>query len=457
MEALRLAFLPLIRTTFDVPLAETMIAEARQSLLAAGFELVGPAQGLTDLAAAQAAASELSSSSFDLLLVFQATFADSTMTVALTEKMDAPVFLWAVPEPWTGGRLRLNSLCGINLAGHALTLRGRKYDYAYAAPTDPAVIQQIRTIASAGRLRRRLKSARLGVVGEHPVGMDSCHLDEAKLRELFGIEVVRFEMAEVFARARAISAATITQTRTQLDLRLDNLATLEQAPLNGTLSVYNALKEIASEHKLDGLAVRCWPEFFTEMGCAACGAMSMLSDGFGDSAPLPCSCEADINGTVIQLILQLLSEAPAFGTDMVGVDVDRDRVALWHCGLAPMSMADPSVQPQGGIHSNRRVPLVMDFPLKAGQVTVARLSQATGDLRLVLGAGEMLAEPKPFSGTAGILKLDCGAQKFLQLLMREGLEHHVSLTYGNYLSELLVFASLINLPVLKMEAEKAYF
>lgn len=453
MNALRIAFLPLVRTTFDVPLAEAMIAEARQALLAAGFELTGPTHALTDFAAAESAAAELASTSFDLLLIFQATFADSTMTVALTEKTEAPVFLWAVPEPWTGGRLRLNSLCGINLAGHALTLRGRKYDYAYAAPTDPAVIQQIRTLAAAGRLRRRLKTARLGVVGEHPVGMDSCHLDEAKLREFFGIEVIRFEMAEVFDRARAISAATISQTRTQLDLRLDNLATLEQAPLNGTLGVYSALKEIAAENKLDGLAVRCWPEFFTEMGCAACGAMSMLSDGFGDATPLPCSCEADINGTVIQLILQFLSETPAFGTDMVGVDVDRDRMALWHCGLAPLSMADPSVQPHGTIHSNRRLPLLMDFPLKPGAVTVARLSQATGSLRLVLGMGEMLAEPKPFSGTAGILKLDCGAQKFLQLLMREGLEHHVSLTYGNYLSELLAFASLINLPVLKMGEE----
>lgn len=235
MEALRIAFLPLIRTTFDVPLAEAMISEARQTLLAAGFELVGPAQGLTDLVAAQAAADELSSSSFDLLLVFQATFADSTMTVALTEKTEAPVFLWAVPEPWTGGRLRLNSLCGINLAGHALTLRQRKYDYAYAAPNDTSVIQQIRTLAAAGRLRRRLKSARLGVVGEHPVGMDSCHLDADKLHEIFGIEVLRFEMADIFARARAISAATVAQTRARLDLRLDNLATLEQTPLNGTL------------------------------------------------------------------------------------------------------------------------------------------------------------------------------------------------------------------------------
>ena len=451
MKDLRIAFIPLVRTTFDVALAGEMIHAARQALLAAGLELVGPAEAVTDLAAAQAAARELASAPVDLLLVFQATFADSTMVTALAEGVDAPLFLWAVPEPWTGERLRLNALCGINLAGHALTLRKRSYQYAYALPQDPAVVEQISALAAAGALRRRLKAARLGVVGEHPVGMDSCHLDEARLGELFGVQIKKIELAEVFARVRQVPAGKIVQTRALLDARLDNLAALEQAPLNGSLGVYNALKEIAAEQQLDGLAVRCWPEFFTELGCAACGAMSMLSDGLGQAAPLPCSCEAEINGTLTQLLLQWLAGAPAFGTDMVGVDQAQNRIALWHCGLAPLSMADPQVQAHGGIHSNRRLPLVMDFPLKPGTVTVARLSQATGNLRLVLGKGEMLAEPKPFNGTAGTLRLACSAQEFLDLLMHEGLEHHVSLAYGDYLTVLQAFAGLIGLPVLKIE------
>jgi L-fucose isomerase-like protein len=373
------------------------------------------------------------------------------MVSALSEGAEAPIFLWAVPEEWTGGRLRLNSLCGINLAGHALTLRRRPYEYAYGTPRDPGVIRKIRAVAAAGALRRKLRTARLGVVGEHPLGMDSCHLDESALQNLFGIQIHRIALEEVFARARAIPEPRIVETRTALDGKLDNLASLEQAPLRGTLSVYHALREIADEEMLDGLAVRCWPEFFTQMGCAACGAMSMLSDGFGPAKPLPCSCEADINGTVTLLMLQWLSSTAAFGTDMVGVDMDRDRVALWHCGLAPLSMAEPSAQPHGEIHSNRKVPLVMDFPLKEGEVTLARISQATGTLRLIYGHGQMMAEPKPFSGTAGVLKLDCHARTFLDLLMREGLEHHVSLTYGNYVEELHTFAGLINLPSLKME------
>ncbi len=242
--------------------------------------------------------------------------------------------------------------------------------------------------------------------------------------------------------------------RQGLDRRLNNLAELDSPALNGTLQVYAALQTLATEQHLDGLAVRCWPEFFTELGCAACGAMSMLSDGFAGQSLLPCSCEADINGTLTQFILQTLSSEPAFGTDMVGVDVEADRIALWHCGLAPLSMADPDEQPRGTVHSNRGLPLLMDFTLKPGQVTIARISRASGELRLVAGEGEMLKEPKPFSGTAGTLQLTLPAGQFLDILIRQGLEHHVSLTYGHHLPVLSKFAEWINLPLTALQRKE---
>lgn len=176
----------------------------------------------------------------------------------------------------------------------------------------------------------------------------------------------------------------------------------------------------------------------------------MLSDGFNQQTPIPCSCEADINGTITQLILQWLVDAPAFGTDIVAMDFEKDQIALWHCGLAPLSMADPAVQPHGGIHSNRRVPLVMDFPMKPGHVTIARLSQATGELRLVLGQGEMLSAPAPFSGTSGLLRLEKPARQFFDALLQQGLEHHISLAYGDSLASLQAFAELVDLPVYRL-------
>ncbi len=158
----RIAFFPIVRVQFDVPLAEQMIQAARENLQKAGFELVGPQKPVSDLASVQAALAELTGKDVDLALVFQATFADSSMVSAIADALDAPIFLWAVPEAWTGGRLRLNSLCGTNLAGHALTLRGRKFDYAYAQPGDES---HDRPGSPAGRGGQPAPAAEIGPSG----------------------------------------------------------------------------------------------------------------------------------------------------------------------------------------------------------------------------------------------------------------------------------------------------
>ena len=242
-----------------------------------------------------------------------------------------------------------------------------------------------------------------------------------------------------------MDAQAIETVVQKLNTQLDGLQSLDQEPLRGTVGAYLALRQLAQEDDLAGLAVRCWPEFFTEMGCAACGAMSMLSDEM-----TPCSCEADLNGTITQLMLQWLSGEPAFGSDLVSVDVDEDTVSLWHCGLAPLSMADPSVRPTGTIHSNRNLPLLMEFPLKPGRVTVARLSEATSHYRLVVGGGEMLQAAPSFSGTSGVLRFDRPAAEVLDTILNEGLEHHLSLTYGNHVLALLALAEMLELPVLRL-------
>ncbi len=139
---------------------------------------------------------------------------------------------------------------------------------------------------------------------------------------------------------------------------------------------------------------------------------------------------------------------PAFGSDLVSFDFEANNAVLWHCGLAPLSMADPGFQPSGGLHSNRQLPLVMEFPLKPGRVTLARLSRATGDLRLVIGGGEMLAAPPSFSGTSGVIRFDRPAREVLDTILREGLEHHLSLTYGDHVQPLIALAEMLNLPIL---------
>ncbi len=443
--ALQIGLVPLARTTFDLALANEITRTARVALQRLGLTVVGPESPVTSLDEAAAASSTLGGQPIDLLLVLQATFADSTMVVSLAETVQAPLLLWAVPEARSGGRLRLNSFCGANLAAHALKRHGYRYDYLYAPAGDAQALEQVRLLARAGRALRLLRGARIGRVGENPTGLDTCRLDAEALNRGFGLQVLQVDLAETLTAARQASAHEVDRVYRELGTRLAGLDDLDATAVRRTLGSYLALRRIAGEQNLTGLAVRCWPEFFTDLGCAACGALSLLTD-----QGIPCSCEADANGTITQLLLQWISGQPALGTDVVSFDLEDDSAVLWHCGLAPLSMADPDVQPRATVHSNRGLPLLMEFPLKPGRVTLARLSEATGSYRLVVGGGEMLRAPMSFTGTSGVLRFDRPARQILDTLLGEGLEHHISLTYGDHVPALLALARMLDLPVLHL-------
>ncbi|MEQ8966008.1 MAG: hypothetical protein RID91_09305 [Azospirillaceae bacterium] len=464
----RVGLLPLARPTFDVAYAGQILTEALNLLDGLDAEVVGPRELLFDAEAVRGALPGLQAEPLDLLLILQVTFTDATMTVAAAEAIDAPIALWAFPEPRTGGRLRLNSLCGVNLAAHALGRAGedcawllrdaddaratsdlarilageRRAGHAAGAPAEDV---DTAARAKAETARDRLAAARIGVVGEHPAGFDTCRYEPEGLAALTGTTAEPVALERVFAAAEAVPDDRASALRRDLAPRVAGLETMEAAATDGTLKVYQALADLAGAERYDGLAVRCWPEFFTERGCAACGAMSMMTDG-----GRPCGCEADVYGTLTSLALQAVADDVAFMTDMVDLDVDGDTAVLWHCGLAPLAMADPQSRPHATVHSNRRKPLLMEFPLKPGRVTVARFSQARNRPRLVLAGGEMLRAPMAFSGTSGTIRFDRPAGEVLDTVLAEGLEHHYAFAYGEHRPALRALAGLLDLPVLEL-------
>lgn len=442
---IRIGFAPIARPTFDLELAKAMTAQVFETVTGAGYAVVGSQELVMDGLAVDARIRELAAGEIDMILMLQSSFADSTMALRLARAIDAPLLMWALPEARVGGRLRLNSFCGINLAGHGLRRAGLTYDYIYAAPDDGAAIRKLLNFATAARVKSRLAGTRIGRIGENPDGFDTCLVDREKLKSQLGVDVVQIELQSLFDAARQAESSRVQALAARLETQLAGMDELDEEATQGTLGAWAALDKMAREQHLSGLAVRCWPEFFTELGCSACGAMSMLSNDM-----TPCSCEADVNGVITQLILGWISGEPAFGSDVAAFDAEADEAVLWHCGLAPLSMADPDVQPEATIHSNRRMPLLMQFPLKPGRVTIARLSEAAGEFRLVIGGGEMQKASPAFTGTSGRIRFDSGAPAVMDVIMREGLEHHLSLTYGDHQDALESLARLLDLSVLRL-------
>jgi hypothetical protein len=462
----RIGVLPVARPTFDVPFAEETAAAAFAALDRAGHAVVGRRELLFDAAAAETALETLKGEALDLLLILQATFTDASMTVRIAEEARALLAIWAFPEPRTGGRLRLNAFCGLNLAAHALGRADLPLRWLYAAPdaatigtdlhdliggeADEAVFGNgaAPTEADARAARTALaglKGARIGLVGEHPAGFDTCRYEPESLRRLAGVEVERIALPTLFDRAAAVPTDRVADARASLDRGMTGLDTVDRTQLDRSLSIYRALDGFARDGGLKALAVRCWPEMFTEYGCAACGPMGFLNhDG------VPSACEADVYGALTALALQELAGEPAFLADVVDMDGASDTCVVWHCGLAPRSMADPATPPAAAIHSNRRMPLLQEFALKPGRVTVARFSQARNEPKLVLAGAEMLSAPRSFGGTSGVIRFDRPAGEVAAAMMELGLEHHVALVYREVRGPLRAMAAAMGIPVIEI-------
>lgn len=458
---MKVGILPLGRPTFDVPFAEENLAAMLAALDATGHDIVGSRDLLFDSDATEAAIADVRAQSVDFLLLLQVTFTDASLTIAAAKALDAPMGIWAIPEPRIGGRLRLNSFCGLNLASHALGLNQRAFSWLYADPTAD-IADDLASLFDGKRTVDRLEGAavddvsersrdvvnniqgkRIGRLGEHPTGFDTCAYDADALQDLAGVEVSEMGLDTLFDAGAAASADNVIQLKAQIEP--DGLEGVDQAELDRSLRLKLALDQIREAGRYDAFAIRCWPETFTEYGGAVCGPVSLMGE-----ARVPCACEADVYGALTQLILQDVSENAVFLTDLVDVDTQDNSAVVWHCGQAPLSMLAEGETPMATIHTNRKMPLLYEFPLKPGRVTFMRISQAYGTTKMVIAGGKMLDRPKSFTGTSGVVRFDRPADEVLDRVINSGLEHHMALAYGEHRPLLRQVASAMGLPVLEL-------
>jgi L-fucose isomerase-like protein len=441
----RIGVLAVGRSTFDVDYAQAVFGRAWQGLQGLDAEIVGEPRLHFEADAALAAFAALGEAGIDLLLLVQVTFTDASVCTEIAGRLDVPLAVWTFPEPRTGGRLRLNSFCGANLAAHALSRRGKSLENVHGAPDSADALAQIQEAATAAAIVRQLAGAKILVVGDHPTGFDACNYDRDEIRERFGVESVATPVSAFLDSVKALPDDVADEPYARRARDFANLGEMDQAATRKTLKVYAKLKDRAQTEGFAGVAVRCWPEFFTEYGCAACGAIALLNEDHR-----PGGCEADVFGVISSLVLQSASGRGVFNTDLVDVDPVSDTVVFWHCGQAPLEMADPDVAPRATIHSNRKLPLLSEFPLKPGRITLCRITQGDGKLRMMLAGGEMVKAPLAFSGTSGVARLDVRAEEYRSRLLAAGMEHHSSLAYGEYRPVLRRVARLLDLELLEL-------
>lgn len=231
------AVIALGRPTFDVEFGTAQARTARAVLDGCAASVLGDSTVVIDATEVDGAIEQLIGVKSDVIIVLQATFTDASSVISIAAASDVPIVVWSFPEFRTGRRLRLNSLCGANLAAYSLRRRGHRCAFVHADPTawdisdrvaaaiaeacrptasiPPTPISSMPAAVDVGVVRRverideRLHRSRIGIIGTPPTGFEPCAGDDDQIASTFGVEVVRLELGDLFAEATAACGSCI--------------------------------------------------------------------------------------------------------------------------------------------------------------------------------------------------------------------------------------------------------
>lgn len=385
---------------------------------------------------ARAAADRLCQKGLDGLAIITGTFHLGHLALILKRRLDIPTLLWAFPElPYNGGKIRLNSVCGLNLNASNL------YKAGYDDVSCHVGGEIDHDWLAAVRMRAILAHARVGLLGYRADGFFNLDIDELATYRQTGILIDHYELAEV--TGEEVSEAEAAEFLAEIDTCFTcEGITEKQKSLVAQLCV--RFQRFMKKHSLDAVAVRCWPEFANLNGCAPCAAMSLLQ-----SRGVILGCEGDIEGVMSMLVTSVLGAGVPFLADLSQVDFEDDTALLWHCGVAPHVLWDGESPRSLDTYFAAGRGVTAGFVLKSGPVSLVRIDSARGKTRLFYQEGEALPMEKLLTGTYARVRFQKSVAELLELVTASGVAHHLAMVYTQRRRAFRLFAQMMGYEVVE--------
>jgi L-fucose isomerase-like protein len=197
-------------------------------------------------------------------------------------------------------------------------------------------------------------------------------------------------------------------------------------------------------HHLVALAIRCWPEFASDFGISPCAAMSILQ-----SEGMILACEGDILGALSMLAHKAIGGETPFLSDFSQVNFQDDFGLLWHCGVAACNLWDKKCNISLDSYFAEGKGVTADFVMKSGELSLLRLDYSPGEYRIFLQKGKGIPMEKELKGTYVKVEFEDNIRVILDKIINNGIAHHISVVYGDFVRPLEIYAKLMEWKVIK--------
>lgn len=434
---IRLGLVCLARETFDYKAAAELYGGIKKDV--AGLEAVewvAIPELVISVEDAKAAAGILASARIDGLVCISGTFHLGHLVLELRKAAPVPILLWGLDElPYNGGKIRLNSVCGVNLNASNLYKAGVDQYRAIVGPKiDETWVDAIRIIAA-------LRDSHVGLLGYRAHGFFNLSVDDPTLYAATGILVDHYELSDV--HNFKVEESEVARRKAQLG-QIFELSGVTQAQVDRVAELSAKFEGFLSANKLDALAIRCWPEFARDFGISPCAAMSLLQ-----SEGRILACEGDIEGALSMLAHKAMGAETPYLFDFSQVDLANNFALFWHCGVAPCNLWDGCSVRSLDTYFAGGKGVTADFVLKSGELSIARIDTARGKRRLFLQKARAIPMKKELKGTYMKAEFDRPLKEVLDLVVNNGVAHHASVVYGDFVEPLRLAASILGWEVIE--------
>ena len=429
-ERIKIGVVCIARKTFDYIAAEDIFKKIQielKKIEKIDWEITS--ELVIEIEDAQAAAQELKSKGIDGLVCISGTFALGHLILELNKVIQKPILLWGLEElPYDGGKIRLNSVCGINLNSSNLYKAGVKnYHVVIGDQIDEDWLDSLRII-------KAFSTKRIGIIGYRAKGFFNLDVDELDLYRELGLLIDHFELSEIYKIE--VDTNKIEERKEQIK-KIFDISSISEEQLSKVAELTSKINKFIDNNQLDALAIRCWPEFATDFGIAPCAAMSVLQ---AEGKIL--TCEGDILGSLSMVAHSAIGAKTPYLADFSQVDFKENFALLWHCGVAPCNLWDGKCNRSLEPYFAGGKGVTADFVMKSGQVSFLRIDYAPGEYRLFLQKGKIIPMEKELKGTYAKAVFEDHVKDVLKKIIDNGIAHHLSVVYDDYMRPLEIFAKI---------------
>ncbi|MBS1877728.1 MAG: hypothetical protein JSU00_31250 [Acidobacteria bacterium] len=416
---------------------------AVKGLEAAGCRVASP-EIARDSRDVRAIAAMLRREEVDVMILFFCTWVAEEITLGLTRELDdVPLLLWALP--YLDKTIPMPSpMTGLTATGCNIRKSGRSFVHMAGFATDDTVAKAAEA-ARVAAVARGLRSARFGIIGHPCPGMIDTGCDDAALQKCLGASVVHRDLDNFLRAADGSDAGEAREMAAALAEKVGR-CDIDEEKLADHCRLTLGMKSMVEADRLDGFTIRCWPELRDHHKRTVCLTLAQMAE-----AGVPNACESDVTALVTSWVMTRIARAPSYSLEITAYLEQQGALQFAHCGSAPISMAASDAEAAVRGHMRTGAGALLEFPFKPGAITIAKLLRPSGDrMRMFLARGEVIPTEPGVRGSVATVRPAPSPDAFLDAMLREAVEHHLVICYGDWTRELEQFALFAGVDVIRV-------